>query len=140
MHLLKIKYLDKTKSVLKPRTEDVGIDLYSTKDIEIPWMETALIPTGISVEVPPEYWLNLRDRSSMSKYYHVLAGVVDSGFRGQIMIRLLCHSKNAPTIKRGDKVAQMLICRNYNSDFYIEISENLSETERGGSGFGSTGR
>jgi dUTP pyrophosphatase len=144
MPVLKIKYLDlneDTKKLSLPREGDVGIDLYSTIDIQIPYMRTVLIPTGVSIEVPEEYWLNIRDRSSMSKNYHVLAGVIDSSYRNEIKIRMLCHNEtNTDMIKRGDKIAQLIICKNYNKEFTIEEAEELSDTERGQGGFGSTGR
>ena len=164
MKSLKIKYLDNyagPKKVKMPRKGDVGIDLYAAEDVTISVGESALISVGISTEIPDGFWLNIRDRSSISKYCHIMAGVVDSSYRGEIKIRIFCHTSipyfpdySFPSlesmreghrtfphyhVKSGDKIAQMIICKDYNNEFEIVDTSLLSKTDRGSGGFGSTG-
>jgi dUTP pyrophosphatase len=75
----------------------------------------------------------------MSLKGHVLAGVIDSGYTGEVKIVMYCHSSSPIVIRRGDKVAQMVIVNNLNAKFTIEEANELSLTDRGSGGFGSTG-
>lgn len=150
---LKIKYLDNYPEacpiVKMPREGDVGIDIYSAEDLVFNLGDTFLIKTGLSVEIPDGFWLNIRDRSSLSGNFHILAGVIDSSFRGELRVRMHCHTIKENIVEdldvkiiisKGQKIAQMIICKNYNSDFVIQDAVELSETERGAGGFGSTGK
>lgn len=166
MKKLKVVYSDNYSGpeggIKIPRKGDIGIDLFSSEDIYIPVGEAALVDLGLSVEIPEGHWISFRDRSSMSKYTHVLAGVIDTSYRGPLKARILCHTskenekdkedfcqkdeENAVYIlrpgigiRRGDKIVQMIIHRDYNSEFEIESVSSLSNTERGVDGFGSTG-
>jgi dUTP pyrophosphatase len=91
--IMKVAYGDKqlSRKVKIPREGDVGLDLYAAEDIFVDLKSAALINLGVSIELPKGYWLELRDRSSVSKYLHVLAGIIDNSYRGVIKARMYCH-------------------------------------------------
>lgn len=157
--MIKVKYSDENVTrISMPRKGDLGIDLYANEDVYIKEGRAALISTGVSLELPSGYALLLKDRSSMSKTTHVLAGVIDNSYRGEIKIRMLCHSgeikHEGPTcdvyieedsrygvkIEKGQKIAQAIIVPDLTAIFKLEEVEELSDSNRGADGFGSTGR
>ena len=144
MQQLKVKYLKTAaKTLVMPKSGDIGIDITSAEDMVLSLNTTQLLSTGICVEVPEGFWLDIRDRSSNSKHFHVMAGIIDPGFMGELRVRVLCHTVDGKTgyrVKRGDKIAQLIIMKNNNPDFEVERVKELSKTERGERGFGSTGR
>jgi len=144
---IKVVYEPGATNLSMPREGDIGIDLYANKDMVVKLNQTALIPTGVKVEMPKGYALVLKDRSSVSKYCHVLAGVCDNSYRGEIFVRMYCHTseKNpnvfqAFLVKKGDKIAQALIVPDLTQEFEIIKTKELSDTNRGEGGFGSTGK
>lgn len=155
---LKVKYLDNysgPKGIEIPRVGDIGIDIYSAADYKTYPGNSILVDTGIAFEIPNEYWIQILDRSSMSESFHVMAGVIDPSYRGEIKVRMFCHTdkdlwkgfsigypeyKGTVDIKAGDKIAQMVIRKNYNNSFVVEDLKELGDTDRGSGGFGSTGK
>jgi dCMP deaminase len=117
---------------------DAGMDLYSTEDIEIPPGSRAKVATGIAIELPAGYASLIWDKSgvSVNKGLKTLGGVIDSGYRGEYFVGFANISKEPVNIQKGEKIAQMLIQKVERPR--IEISEDLSESPRGESGFGST--
>ena len=103
--------------------------------------ERALVPTGLSFELPAGFEMQSRPRSGLSlkKGLTVLnsPGTIDSDYRGEVKIILINHGREDFIIKDQERVAQIVICPVYQAVF-IE-SETLSDTQRGGGGFGSTG-
>lgn len=141
MYRLNIKYLDHytlDKKITFPRFGDVGIDMFSLEDCSLKEGEVKLLSTGIAMELPSGFWLSLRDRSSCSKYFSVLAGVIDNNYRGEIKVRVLPHTDYL--ISRGDKIVQGIICKDFNFTFSLQEVDVLSETLRDKEGFGSTGK
>jgi len=155
---IKVKYLDEFATNLSmPRKGDLGIDLYANEQVYIPKGKAALVSTGISLQLPVGYALLLKDRSSMSKTTHVLAGVIDNSYTGEIKVRMLCHReqeepgpvwqdvlihedpRQGVIIKKGQKIAQALIVPDLTAIFKLQEVEELSDTNRGSDGFGSTG-
>ena len=104
--------------------------------------ETAWIPTGISLEVPAGYAGLIYARSSLGVKRGLApankVGVIDSDYRGEINVVLLNHGKEPQMISNGDRIAQFLITPVLTPQF-IEVKE-LSDTDRGAGGFGSTGK
>lgn len=140
MENLKIKYLvEPIKKVVMPRRGDIGIDLYSIENVEILPGTFKQVKTGISVSIPERYAILIKDRSSMSLKGHVMAGVVDSGYTGEIKVVMYCHTNNPLIIRSGYKIAQMILIENLNSRFQLEEVSGIEITERGSGGFGSTG-
>lgn len=124
--------------------EAAGADLYACIDapITIQPGETAWIPTGLSLEVPKGCAGLIYARSSMGVKRGLApankVGVIDSDYRGEIRVVLLNHGKTPQIVENGERVAQFLITPVL-TPVYEEVSE-LTETERGGGGFGSTGK
>ena len=121
-----------------------GYDLfcYTDRDILIESMGKSRIPTGISVQLPHNTYGRVAPRSGLTwnKFLDVGAGVVDEDYRGEILVILFNFSKENVIIKNGDKIAQLIVERIMPTEEVVyEPDQELSETERGGKGFGSTG-
>ena len=119
-----------------------GMDLYSSIDVSIPSHSTKIVNTGISIqwkgENDSEYYFRIAPRSGLSvKGIFVNAGVVDFDYRGEIKVVLFNSTNEDFQIVKGDRIAQGILER-INRPNIIKIDE-LNETERGISGFGSTG-
>ena len=121
-----------------------GADLYACleEDVTIAPGETVFIPTGIALEVPEGHAGLIYARSSMGAKRGLApankVGVIDSDYRGEVMVALHNHSTVPQTVQHGERVAQMLITPVL-TPAYEEASE-LSDTVRGVGGFGSTGK
>mgnify|MGYP000988095366 CR=1 FL=1 len=103
--------------------------------------ETAIIPTGLFLELPHGYEAQLRPRSGLAIKHGITLpnspATIDSDYRGEIKVALINLSKKNFEILPGDRIAQMIVAR-YEQVAW-ELTEQLSETERGEGGFGSTG-
>ena len=119
--------------------ESAGLDLHTIESVTIPPGHRALLKTGIAMSMPAGYVGLIWPRSKLAAKMgiDVLAGVVDSDYRGEIMISLLNTGLDTVEIKAGDKVAQMIIQRHY-SDMQINIVDDLDKTMRGVAGVNST--
>lgn len=124
--------------------EAAGADLYACLDapVTIAPGETAWIPTGLALEVPKGCVGLVYARSSMGVKRGLApankVGVIDSDYRGEIRVVLLNHGKTVQTVENGERVAQFLITPVLTPD-YEEVAE-LTDTDRGSGGFGSTGK
>lgn len=124
--------------------EAAGADLYACLDapVSIQPGETAWIPTGIALEVPKGCAGLVYARSSLGAKRGLApankVGVIDSDYRGEIRVVLLNHSNQVQTVAPGERVAQFLITPVL-TPAYVEVVE-LSDTQRGAGGFGSTGK
>jgi dUTP pyrophosphatase len=122
----------------------VGLDLAAA--IEVPFAVTAgkvvKIPTGFAVEIPPGYEGQVRMRSGYSTRNGIMIpnapGTIDPDYRGEIMISLIHFNRTPVLIEPGDRIAQLIIAPVARVE--IEEVSELSETERGTGGFGSTGK
>lgn len=119
---------------------DAGFDLYAKEIVTILPGEKALIPTGIAMEIPEGYVGLIWDKSGLATKFglKVLGGVVDAGYRGEVQVGVINLSKESYTFEAGHRAAQMLIQKVESATF--EFVEELSETVRGDSGFGSSGK
>ena len=121
-----------------------GADLYACLDTEliIEPGETFLVKTGLAMEIPVGYAGLIYARSGLASKKGLApankVGVIDSDYRGEIMVALLNHSNTAQKIEPGERIAQLVITP-YIQGIFHEV-ENLSDTERGTGGFGSTGQ
>ena len=103
--------------------------------------KTAIVPTGLFFEIPDGYEIQIRPRSGLTAKNGVTVlntpGTIDSDYRGEIKIILINLGDEDFVINSGDRIAQMIVAPVTQADF--SFVENLSETERGTGGFGSTG-
>lgn len=118
---------------------DAGMDVYSVEDYSLMPGERALIPTGLSIELPEGYVSLVWDKSGLAikNGIKIMGGVIEYTYRGEYKVILLNTSKQVFEIKKGQKIAQVLIQPIITAE--IEEVSDLSETLRGGGGFGSTG-
>jgi dUTP pyrophosphatase len=120
--------------------DDAGADICAAMNCTIKPMQRVSIPTGLRIEVPSGYELQVRSRSGLALNHGIMVlnspGTIDSGYRGKVI--LINFSDNVFEIKKGDRIAQVVLSKVECAE-YIK-TENLSKTERGGDGFGSTGK
>lgn len=119
---------------------DAGMDLFSTKKIMLHPGERVQVPTGIAIELPENYVSLIWDKSGLSAVHglKVMAGVVDAGYRGEYIVVLVNLGATDYVIEKGHKVAQVLIQKVEHP--IVEVVEELSDTDRGAGGFGSSGK
>lgn len=121
---------------------DAGLDLYSVEEVKINPSETALIKTGIKIELPPQTEAQVRPRSGLALKHGITVlntpGTIDEGYRGEVGVVLINHGKETFIVEKGMKIAQMVV----KPVWYVEVDEveELSETERAEGGFGSIGK
>ena len=142
MNNIKIKLKKMNPNAVVPtyaKQGDAAMDLYAAEVQKDKWGNYVYL-TGIALEIPPGYVGLLFPRSSVSKTCLSLAnsvGVVDSGYRGEIMLKYRDTGEASSFYKTGDRVGQLIVMP-YPQIELIEAGE-LSSTERGDGGFGSTG-
>ena len=139
--MINIKKLDE-KAIIPTRAHinDAGADLYSIEDIVIPPSSRATIKTGISIEIPTGFYGRAAPRAGLAAKYgiDILAGVVDSTYRGEILVVMLnTDTSNSFKVSCGDRIAQLIV--QHHQNYYFIESEELSSTNRGSGGFGSSG-
>ena len=122
---------------------DAGLDLRAAKDVELKPGSRALVPTGVAIALPPGYAGLVLPRSGRAlKEGLGLAnspGLIDSGYRGELKVVLVNLDFDTPIhVSRGDKIAQLVVQKV--ERVVVEVSEELSSSERGPGGFGSSGR
>ena len=121
--------------------EDAGLDLRAVEGVMLEPGRPHLVPTGLSIELPPGYEAQIRPRSGLALKHAITLpnspATIDPGYRGEIRVILLNHGREAYEIHAGDRIAQMVIAR-YEP---IEWEEgDLNSSRRGAGGFGSSGR
>ena len=138
--IIKIQKIDSNAKIPDyANTNDAGLDLYSVEDLVLGKGERSAVRTGIKMEIPGGYVGLVWDKSGLALKSGVktMAGVIDAGYRGEIKVVLINLSNQDFKIKKGQKIAQMLIQKiEYPG---IEEVEELGESVRGENDFGSTG-
>jgi dUTP pyrophosphatase len=136
-------YLHSEKSQVPKRAEDgaAGYDLYSSEEKIINKGERILVSTDISIQLPHETYGRVAPRSGLSvKGIDVGAGVIDESYRGVVKVLLINNGCDNFTIKVGDRIAQLIIEKCYYPvPTVVESIKDLSISDRGEGGFGSTG-
>jgi len=119
-----------------------GCDLHAVENVDILPGQTAVVKLGFSVSIPPTYEIQIRPRSGLAAKNSVTVlnspGTIDSDYRGEVMVILANLGKQDFHVRIGDRIAQAVVAP-VKRAFFDEKSE-LSSTERGEDGFGSTGR
>jgi len=120
-------------------TGDAGLDLFSSIDFVLEKGQVEAIPSGVKVAIPDGYVGLIWDKSGVSlKGVHRLAGVIDSGYRGEVKVVMINLSDKPFAIDKGMKIAQMLV--QPITMVRVVEAEDLDNTSRGEGGFGSTGK
>jgi dUTP pyrophosphatase len=123
-----------------------GLDLLAAVSADAPLVlapgKHAMVPTGLTIALPEGYEAQVRPRSGLAAKHGVTVlnapGTVDADYRGEVAVLLINHGPEPFTIRRGERIAQMVIAQVARADF-VSVTE-LSSTNRGAGGFGSTGR
>jgi dUTP pyrophosphatase len=143
---IKIKYINKSdnQNPVYAKVGDSGFDLRANESGELKPLERKLVGTGLYFELPDGFELQIRPRSGLAFKNGITVlnspGTVDTGYRGEIKVLLVNISNEIFTWEKGERIAQGVIAHRISSDLgdLIEVAE-ISETERGVGGFGSTG-
>jgi dUTP pyrophosphatase len=144
--MIKIQIKKLSNEVLTPKYETSGssgmdIAAYTEQAIIINPGEKALISTGFSLCIPQGYEVQIRPRSGLAAKKGVTVlntpGTIDSDYRGEIKVILINLSKEVFSVRNGERIAQMVVCPI--KQVIVEEVDELSETNRGTGGFGSTG-
>jgi dUTP pyrophosphatase len=123
------------------RAGDAGLDLFAVKALSIAPGASALVPTGIAIELPPGTEGQVRPRSGLALKYAITVlntpGTVDEGYRGEVGVILINHGQTMFAVEAGMKIAQLVV----SPRIQVEVTEvaALQDSERGAGGFGSTG-
>ena len=138
---VKIKKIVDVKTPSYAHKGDSGVDLYSIEDYELKSMERKLIRTGIKIQIPYGYEVQIRPKSGLAIEHGITQinspGTIDSSYRGEVKIPMINLGDKPYRIEKGRKIAQMVFARVEIAEF--EIAEELEATSRGEGGFGSTG-
>ncbi len=144
--MTKIQIKKLSNEVLTPKYETLGssgmdIAAYIKQDVTINPSDKALVPTGLSLSVPQGYEVQIRPRSGLAAKKGITVlntpGTIDSDYRGEIKVILINLGKDVFVVKNGERIAQMIVSPI--KQVIIEEVKELSETDRGIGGFGSTG-
>ena len=142
---VKIKKLNSKVKVPKYKTDgSSGVDLeaFIENPIIVEPNSSKLIPTGISLSIPQECEVQVRPRSGLAAESSISVlntpGTIDSDYRGEIKIILFNHGNEQFVVKNGDRIAQMVLVPVFK--FQFEEVNELTQTNRGSGGFGSTGK
>jgi dUTP pyrophosphatase len=140
---LKIKKLNSEAVIPAYQTKEAaGFDLHSIEDVVINPGERKLIGTGLAFEIEFGYEVQIRPRSGLAFKHGITVlnspGTIDSDYRGEIKVLLINHSNSPFEIKKGERIAQAVVAPVIQAEI-IEVEE-LSSTDRGEGGFGSTGK
>ena len=142
---MKMKYIKLDDRAITPTygsADAAGADLYALDSVEIFSGETKFIHTGIAVEIPHGYVGLIYARSGLATKRGLApankVGVIDSDYRGELMVSLYNQSEKTQCINCGERIAQLVITPFLQVEY--ELSDDLSSTERGSGGFGSTGK
>lgn len=124
---------------MRAHADDAGLDLRSPVDVIIKPHASVLIDTGVHVAIPAGCVGFLKSKSGLMCNHEITSdGTVDAGYTGSIRVKLFNHGEWHYTVRRGDKISQLVVLPIQRP--MVEIVESLEETERGANGFGSSGR
>ena len=119
-----------------------GCDLHSSVDVVIPSRATVIVPTGLKLDIPTGFEAQVRPRSGLAAKHGITVlnspGTIDCDFRGEVKVILLNTDSQDFIIKKGDRIAQLVFSQVFRAIF--KKDENLTSTDRGEGGFGSTGK
>ena len=121
-----------------------GMDLHAALNEPISLLpgQRMLVPTGLFIELPESYEAQIRPRSGLALKHGITVlnspGTIDADYRGEVKVLLINHGEDAFEIKNGERIAQMIVAAHEKVDW--ELANELSETQRGDGGYGSSGK
>ncbi|MFI3315279.1 MAG: dUTP diphosphatase [Rikenellaceae bacterium] len=141
-----VKVVNKSSNALPayqtPQSAGLDVMADTTEPITLKPLERAIVPTGLYVELPTGYEMQVRPRSGLAAKHGITVlnspGTIDADYRGEIKIILVNLSSEVYTIEPKERIAQLIVARFEQIEWLDE--EQLSQTERGSGGFGSTGK
>jgi dUTP pyrophosphatase len=144
---MEVRFLKSNPDAVSPKyayESDSGFDLYSTEEVVIPSLGRKLIPTGIHIDIPEGYEIQVRSKSGLALKQGLMVlnspGTVDQGYINQIQVIMFNTSKNKVKIEKGQKIAQAVLCPVVSGKWINMIeTDKLSSKDRNENGFGSTG-
>ena len=139
---IKIKLLNESAILPeKQHDSDAGYDLFSIEKIILKPNEIHKVKTGIAIQIPTNYGGLVLPRSGLSSKHDIslinTPGLIDSGFRGELLIPLINHSVNEYEIDKHERIAQLILIES--PEVNIEVASDLDDSDRDSKGFGSTG-
>ncbi|MGM9967410.1 dUTP diphosphatase [uncultured Rummeliibacillus sp.] len=142
-YTLKVQLIHKdAKMPFRANPGDAGLDLYAVEDKLIKPGESALIPTGIVIELPQGTEAQVRPRSGLALKHSITVlnspGTIDEGYRGEIRVILINHGKKDFLVEKHMRIAQMVIAPVL--QVQVEQVEQVSDSTRSAQGFGSSGK
>jgi len=141
MITVKIKKLDlELKDNAYAKHMDAGLDLFASVRTVVPPAGRAVVPTGIAMEIPEGHVGLIWDKSGLSIKHGIktFGGVIDAGYRGEVMVGLINLGDTEYIFEKGEKVAQIIYQKFEHAS--LEFVDELSDSERGETGFGSSGK
>lgn len=143
---MKVKVINRSRFDLPRHATPLsaGMDVRANIDeaVVLRPLERAMIPTGLSIELPEGYEMQIRPRSGLAAKHGITVlnspGTIDADYRGEIRVILVNLSNEEFRIEAGERIAQMVVARHEQVEW--ELAEELAESERGEGGFGSTGK
>lgn len=140
MEIIRIKDMSDGMLTTKEIEEQLEREVFRQRIIVRPG-DRCEIPTGVFLELPKNHWATINGRSSTSREMLIAPdGVIDEGYRGELFAVLMNVGTEPKTIYHGDRKVQLIIHERKSGNITIEEVEELSQSERGDSGFGSTGK
>lgn len=129
------------KLPFRKRTTDAGYDLYSIENIKLQPGRATIVRTGIIIACPPGFYYTIDGRSSLWRQgIFPNRGIIDATFTGEVVVSLVNVSDSIFNVSRGDRIAQIILHRQYDADF-IEVQQfSQMYNQRGTDGFGSSGK
>ena len=138
---MKVKLLDGARLPTRSHDTDAGLDLYARNDAMIFPGEGVAFDTGVCIELPHGTFGMVANRSGLNIKHGIVCGgvgIVDESYRGSIVVKLYNLTEDRYYIKAGDRIAQLIIQEYVH--VYLEEVDELTDTDRGEAGIGSTGR
>ena len=134
----KVMLDEKAKLPTKAHDTDAGFDLYAPKDFVVRCGGSAIVDTGVHIEIPKGYVGFLKSKSGLNVNFGITGeGVIDAGYTGSIVAKLYSHKKTT-WFKKGQKIIQIVILPI--PEVELELTDSFESTERGDGGFGSSGK
>lgn len=124
---------------VEPGTGDTGFDLTAVETVKIPAFDSKVVPVGLTLaDIDPGYWIRIEPRSGLGFKHSIQPhlGVIDNGYRGDLAVKLYNFNDDLYTVKKGDKIAQLVVYPLLQPVF--EFSDDITDTARGDKGFGSS--